>query len=143
MLLHKSLTIHAPALQVFDYWADFSNFQYFIPVIENIDVIDHRKSRWTIKTPLGHKVTFDSFITTYEPGNNLVWESRHEAGKARGDIRLTEQGNSTLVELDFEYDLHHDWMQSIARAVKRLGFPSVAFDLGLTHIKDKIEKDSR
>ena len=81
MLLRKSLTIHAPAQLVFGYWADFSNFQHFIAIIENIDVIDERRSRWTIKTPLGKKITFDSFITTYEPGNNLAWESKHAGGE--------------------------------------------------------------
>ena len=142
MLLRKSLTINAPAQLVFDYWADFTNFQHFIPIIESIDIIDDRQSRWTINAPLGHRITFDSLITTYEPGSNLVWESQHDGGKARGDIRLTEQGSSTQVELDFEYDLHHHWMQNIARVVNRLGFPSAAFNIGLLHIKDRIEKEN-
>ena len=142
MLLRKSLTINAPVQQVFDYWADFSNFQHFIPMIENIDIIDDKHSRWSIKTPLGRSIIFDSLITTYEPGNNLVWESQHDGGTARGDIRLTEKGNYTRVDLDFEYELHHHWMQNIARIANRLGFPSVAFDLGLSHIKEKIEQES-
>ena len=143
MLLSKSLTIHAPAQRVFDYWADFSNFQHFIPIIDNIDVIDDRQSRWTIKGPLGYTITFDSFIITYEPDSNLVWESRHDGGKARGDIRLTGLGESTRVELDFEYEIHHHRMRTIALTANRLGFPSLAFDLGLAHIKDRIEKESR
>ena len=140
MLLHKKLTIKAPAQQVFAYWADFRNFQQFIPLIETIDIIDNKRSRWIIHAPLGHKVIFESLITTFEPDKNLIWESRHADGFARGQLRLTELGENTQVELDFEYSLHRHWMQNIARLVARFGFPSVAFDHGLARIKAEIEK---
>ena len=141
MLLHKKLTIKAPAQQVFAYWADFRNFQQFIPMIKSIEILDDKRSRWTIDAPLGHKVLFESRITTYEPGENLIWESHHTGGFARGDLRLTALGESTQVELDFEYSLQHSWMQKIARLVSHFGFPSLAFDHGLARIKEKIEKD--
>ncbi len=142
MLLHKKITIKAPAQQVFAYWADFRNFQQFIPLIETIDIIDDKQSRWVIHAPLGHKVVFESLITTFEPGKNLVWESRHADGFARGQLRLTELGENTQVELDFEYSLHRHWVQNIARLVSRFGFPSLAFDHGLARIKEQIEKDN-
>lgn len=140
MILHKKLTINATPQQVFAYWADFRNFQQFIPIIEHIDVLDDRRSRWSIHAPLGHKVTFESLITVFEPGKNLVWESSHADGFARGDLRLIESGENTRVELDFEYDLHRNWMHNIARLVSHFGFPSLAFDHGLAHIKEQIEK---
>ena len=140
MLLHKKLTINAPAHQVFNYWADFRNFQQFIPIIEDIDIIDDKRSRWIIHAPLGHKVVFESLITTFEPDKNLVWESSHTDGHARGELRLTALGENTGVELDFEYNLHRSWMQNIARLVSHFGFPSLAFDHGLARIKEQIEK---
>lgn len=141
MLLHKKITIKAPAQQVFAYWANFRNFQQFIPLIETIDILDDKRSRWVIHAPLGHKVVFESLITTFEPGKNLVWESSHADGFARGQLRLFEQGENTQVELDFEYTLHRHWMQNIARLVSHFGFPSLAFDHGLARIKEQIEKD--
>ena len=85
---------------------------------------------------------FESLITTFEPGKNLVWQSHHAGDFARGDLRLTALGDSTQVELDFEYSLHRNWMQNIARLVSHFGFPSLAFDHGLARIKEKIEKDT-
>ena len=140
MLLHKNLTIKASPQQVFDYWADFRHFQQFIPIIERIDILDDQRSRWVIHAPLSHRVTFESLITTFEPGKNLVWESRHADGFARGNLRLIESGGHTRVELDFEYTLFRGWMQSIARLVSHFGFPSLAFDHGLARIKEQIEK---
>ena len=134
------MTINASPQQVFDYWADFRNFQQFIPIIESIEILDEKRSRWIIQAPLNHKVTFESCITTFEPGENLIWESRHADGFARGSLRLTESAENTHVELDFEYDLHRHWMHNIARLVSHFGFPSLAFDHGLMRIKEEIER---
>ena len=141
MILHKKLTINAPAQQVFAYWADFRHFQQFIPLIETIDILDNKRSQWVVHAPLGHRVVFESLITTFEPDKKLVWESTHADGFARGELRLTESGENTRVELDFEYTLYRGWMQRIARLVSHFGFPSLAFDLGLARIKEQIEKD--
>lgn len=141
MVLHKKLTINAPAQQVFAYWADFQNFQQLITIIESIEILDDKKSRWKIQAPLGHKIYFESLITMFEPDKNLIWESSHADGYARGELRLTELGENTWVELDFEYNLHREWMQNIARIVNRFGFPSLTFDHGLTRIKEKIERE--
>lgn len=141
VLLHKNLTINASPQKIFAYWSDFRNFQQFIPIIENIEILDDKRSRWVIHAPLGHKVVFESLITTFEPGKNLVWESAHADGHARGNLRLTALGKSTQVELDFEYCLHRSWMQNIARLVSHFGFPSLTFDHGLARIKEKIEKE--
>ena len=135
--LHKNLTIDAPAQQVFAYWADFRNFQQFIPMIESIDILDERRSRWVIHAPMGHKVSFESLITTYEPDESLVWESSHVDGHARGELKLIEQGDSTKVSLNYEYRLHRGWMQNIASLVSHFGFPSLAFDHGLARIRKR------
>jgi len=139
--LIKSLTIKAPSQSVFTYWADFRNFQEFIPIIDSIEILSDKKSRWIISAPLGYEVAFESLITTFEPDTNLVWESTHADGYARGELRLTEQGDSTRVEINFEYRLYRNWMQKIALLVSHFGFPSLAFDHGLARIKEKIEED--
>ena len=139
--LHKNLTINAPAQRVFDFWADFRNFQKFIPVIDSIEILNDKQSLWVILAPLGHKVTFESLITTFEPGSRLIWESRYADCYATGDLRLTEQGETTCVDLVYKYYLHSNCIQNMARLVSRFGFPSLAFDYGLARIKEKIEKD--
>ena len=133
--------IKAPAQKVFDFWADFRNFQEFIPVIDSIEILNDKQSRWVILAPLGHKVTLDSLITTFEPVSRLTWETRHADGYATGDLRLTDQGETTCVDLVYEYYLHSNWIQNMALLVSRFGFPSLTFDHGLASIKEKIEKD--
>jgi len=135
------MVINASPHRVFSFWADFRNFQEFIPIIDSIEILGDKKSRWLISAPMGHKVAFESVITAFEPGRKLVWESTHSDGHARGVLKLTELGEDTLIELDFEYRLQRSWMQNIARLFNRFGFPSLAFDHGLARIKEKIEED--
>jgi len=137
--LHKNLSIDAPAKQVFEFWSNFANFQEFISVIDRIDVLDDKTSRWIISAPMGHEITFTSTIVELEPDERLVWESVHHSGRASGTITFTESGGRTRVELDFEYSLRHHWMQTAACQLNRFGFPSRAFDHGLARIKEKIE----
>jgi hypothetical protein len=80
-------------------------------------------------------------ITTFEPNSTIAWESRHNNGFARGEIKLYEQHERTHVILEFEYHLYRPRLQSIARVVSHLGFPSLTFDHGLGRIKEKIEAD--
>ncbi len=141
--LTKHLTINAPAHKVFAFWADFQNFKQFIPIIENIEKLDDKHSRWIIRAPLGHSVEFESVITTFEPDKLLIWESNHADGHARGELTLTEQDGNTRVKLRYEYSLYRGWMHNMARLASHFGFPSLAFDHGLARIKEKIEKDVR
>jgi uncharacterized membrane protein len=140
--LHKYLTVDVSARQVFEFWSNFANFQEFISIIDRIDVIDDRTSRWIIRAPLGHEITFTSTIVELEADKHLVWESVHHNGTARGELTLTEADGRTRVELDFEYSLRHDWMQRVARLLNRHGFPSRAFDHGLERIRRKIEREA-
>lgn len=141
MKLHKQIRVRATPRQVFSYWSNFRNFRQFIPIIEEIDVIDAQRSRWIIRAPLNHRVSFESLITTSLPGEKLVWESTHPDGYARGELRLRPSGEYTVIELDFEYSLQRRWMHNIAQIVGRFGFPSLAFDHGLARIRQEIEKD--
>ena len=141
MILHKKITINAPAKQVFSYWANFQNFQQLVSIIESIEILDEKKSRWKILAPMGHNIYFQSLITRFKAGKYLSWESHHNDGYACGELRLSASGDYTLVELDFEYNLYQPWMQNIARIVSHFGFPSRAFDHGLLRIKEKIERE--
>ena len=141
--LHKHLSIDAPARRVFDFWSNFANFQEFISVIDRIDVLDDKTSRWIIRAPLGHEITFTSTIVELEANRRLVWESVHHSGSARGELTLTETDGRTRVELDFEYSLRHHWMQRVAQLLSRHDFPSHSFDHGLDRIKQKIEQEAK
>ncbi len=138
--VHKTITIDAPPSRVFDFWADFRNFPKFIPLIDSVEVLDERHSRWTVKAPLGKTVEFDSRITVLRPNERLCWETRHALGISHGSLRFSEEGAATRVDCDFDYAVKPFWLRRLARLMSELGFPSRAFDEGLRRIKHEIEE---
>ncbi|MCP4409512.1 MAG: hypothetical protein GY807_17530 [Gammaproteobacteria bacterium] len=137
----KTLYIDAPAAIVFDFWSDFRNFPKFVWLIERVDIIDDTKSRWIIKAPLGKKVEFKSEIKELVPSESIIWESRHYAVDSGGNIKFTESGRGTRVQLLFSYSIKAHWVHRLAKVMNRLGFPSASFDDGLRKIKRQIERD--
>lgn len=139
--IKKTIFINAPVGAVFRFWSDFRNFPSFIWLIERVEILDQTRSRWVIKAPLGKKVDFNSQITELIEDKSLIWESRHFAVDSRGDIKFTEHGHGTHVQLVFSYSIKLGWVHRIAKMMHRLGFPSVSFDEGLRKIKKEIERN--
>jgi len=75
----KSVTINKPRETVYAFWRDFSNLAAFMENIERIEVLDHHRSHWVVKAPVGHSVEWDSLITEDEPGRRIAWEADADA----------------------------------------------------------------
>jgi len=139
----SAVTIDAAPERVFSFWTDLENFHSFIPALAAVNVIDAHHSRWVVRAPLDYEISFDSVIVEQVPPERLVWETRHEAGNARGELNFTRDGSRTRVELVFRYALYRPWQQGIARLLHRIGFPARELDHGLEQIKNQIESRIR
>jgi uncharacterized membrane protein len=135
----KSLYVHAPVNQVFEFWSDFRNFPNFIWLVEEVHILDEMRSRWVIRAPLGRKVEFDSQITELIEGQSIVWRSQHYAVDSQGEIKFAGNDGYTRVQLVFSYSIKLHWVHKLANMMNRLGFPSATFDEGLKRIKGQIE----
>jgi uncharacterized membrane protein len=135
----KTLYIKAPVNAVFGFWSDFRNFPDFIWLIERVSILDETRSRWVVKAPMGKKVEFDSQITKLVEDESIVWRSSHYAVDSQGEITFSDNDDETRVQLVFSYSIKLRWVHKLAKAMNRLGFPSVTFDEGLKRIKNKIE----
>lgn len=140
--LQMSVTIEAAVERVFAFWSDLESFPCFIPALAAVRRLDEKRSRWVIRAPLDYEIHFDSTIVENAPPARLVWETRHSAGQARGELTFREDGTHTRVDLVFRYALHSDWLQPLARLMHRLGFPARTLEAGLVQIKRQIESRS-
>lgn len=135
----KTLCINAPVSAVFGFWSDFRNFPNFIWLVERVNILDEKRSRWVIKAPLGKKVEFDSQIIELTEGQSIVWRSRHHAVDSQGEIRFIESEGHTRVQLVFSYCIKLRYVHKLAKVMNKLGFPSATFDEGLRRIKYEVE----
>lgn len=137
--LHKKLKVNAAPDEVFSCWMKYPEFQDFIPAIESIELLDDKRSRWTVNTPLHKTVSFESRITGVEPGKSLAWESSHPEVSSSGRVQLVPHGDGTEVTLTLSFDFSHEWVSDLADMLAHFGFPSHAIDQGLELIKAHIE----
>lgn len=103
----RSVTIAKPRQELYAYWRDFKNLPSFMENVDQVAVVDDRKSRWTIRAPGETDIEFISTITDDRPGAEIAWESE-EGAPVRNSGRVTftdAAGNrGTVVDLTIAYD---------------------------------------
>ena len=70
------ITVNKPRQQVYDFWRKLSNLPLFMEHLEEVEEIDHTRSRWVAKVP-GHlgKIEWEAEIAKEINGELLGWNS--------------------------------------------------------------------
>jgi uncharacterized membrane protein len=56
-------------------WRDLASLPALMTHLEKVEVLDEKRSRWTVKAPAGTHVSWEAEITAEEPGRRLAWAS--------------------------------------------------------------------
>ncbi len=103
----RSVTIAKPRQELYAYWRDFKNLASFMENVDEVAVVDGRKSRWTIRAPGETDIDFVSTIVDDRPGEEIAWESE-EGAPVRNSGRVTftdaPANRGTIVDLTIAYD---------------------------------------
>lgn len=75
IFVEHSVVIDRPAQQVYAYWRQFENLPRIMSHLENVTVLDERRSRWVAKAPLGTHVEWEAEIVNDKPGERIGWHS--------------------------------------------------------------------
>ena len=144
-VVEKTLVIGAPPEQVYAFWVDPDRIEKLLPAVQSIDVLDARRSRWTVRAPFSTFVQFVAEMRVREAHRYLKWESTHGAGMetvaSRGELFFepVEEGAATRVRLRFSYEVPSEAAQQIISTLAALGYPEREFDTGLALIKEHLE----
>lgn len=104
--IRSSFTIDKPREEVYNFWRKLDNLPLFMNHLEDVKVINEKRSYWVLKLPTGvAKVSWDAEIVHDEPGYMIGWSSLPDsildnAGKVR--FRDTVDGG-TLVDVVITY----------------------------------------
>lgn len=99
-LANAVVTIARPRQELYDYWRDFANLPSFMENVREVEVLDDKRSRWTIAAPAGQEVVLVSEITQDIPGESITWRSTRESEiRNSGRIRFKDdpRGRGTIV----------------------------------------------
>ena len=105
-LLAEAVTINRPANELYEFWRNPANLEQVMENIASIEVIDDRRSRWTVKAPGGKEVSWESVITEDIPGGEITWQSAEGADVANsGRIQFIDAGRrGTVVRATIAYE---------------------------------------
>ena len=106
-IVGNTVLIGKPAQELYEPWRDFSKFPTFMDNVEKVEVLDGKRSRWTIKAPAGSSVELVTTITEDRPGQLIAWKSEPESEittDGRVEFIPAAPGRGTMVRLTMHYD---------------------------------------
>src|SRR5215467_9751146 len=73
--LKKSIIVDRSPEELYRYWHDFENLPKFVDMLEQVELFDLRRSRWTVLAPGGLRLTWDAEITIDRANEMIGWQS--------------------------------------------------------------------
>ncbi len=103
----QRITVRRPRQEVYAFWRNFENLARFMRNVANVEVIDAKRSRWTVKAPLGRQFVWVSHLIEDRPGERIAWETEYDADiRSTGwvEFRDTPDGQGTDVTAMIAYE---------------------------------------
>ena len=104
--VEKTITVMAPASQVYAFWRKLENLPRFMNHLESVVETDATHSHWVVKGPAGKSVQWDAEILEDRPNEMLSWRSLpgSEVDNA-GSVWFTAMPNNTgtIVKVALKY----------------------------------------
>ena len=102
----RTATINRPPEECYRFWRNFENLPRFMSHLEEVRVIDDKRSHWRAKAPAGTTVEWDSEVTEDRPNERISWRSLpgadvHNSGSV--NFKRGPGGRGTEVQVDLRY----------------------------------------
>lgn len=141
VLVEGVTTILAPAKYLYEFWRDPTRLPLLIRPLEDVQVLDAMRSRWTVRGAEGTRLEWVAQIINDQPGRVLAWRSVEAAAVHHvGAIRFTPApgGQGTEMRVRLEYVLPDDEAgRSLARALGH--HPDARLRTDLARFKQLVE----
>jgi len=105
--LKRAVTINCPPGQLYDFWSNLTNLSKLCDNVLSVEVLDARRSNWTLKAPGGFTLEWDAEITVDRPNEMIGWRSLQEADLDNaGYVRFEPApgGRGTVVRVALQYN---------------------------------------
>ncbi len=102
----QSILINRDVGDVYDLWANFENFPYFMENIDSITKTGERTSHWVMNGPLGVIFSWDVETTRMEENKRIAWSSKDNIGDITTSGQVTFNPlpqNQTEVTVTLQY----------------------------------------
>ena len=104
--VERSIVVYAPSDKVFRFWRNFANLPRFMDHLDEVQVLDAKRSHWIARGPGGVKVEWDAEIINEVPNELIAWRSTSGTVDHAGSVHfeLGPGGRGTIVRVSLQYD---------------------------------------
>ncbi|MBK9052585.1 MAG: SRPBCC family protein [Chloroflexi bacterium] len=102
----KSINVKETAPAVYQLWANFENFPYFMKYVRNVRKTGPKTSHWEIAGPLGMTVEWNAEMTRLEEDKRIAWNSKDMDGTITTSGQVTFNNlpnNETEITVTMQY----------------------------------------
>ncbi len=78
--VYSAVVVNKSAQECYEFWRDVSHLPKFMHWIETVTPIDERRSRWTVRTPMGARLEWNAELTEDDRSKHLTWRARDNEG---------------------------------------------------------------
>ncbi len=103
----RAVMINRPRDALYAYWRDFANLPSFMENVKSVEILDEKRSSWTVAGPAGVDMELASEITEERPGEYIAWRSTEESDvdhEGWVEFRDNPFGRGTEVRVLISYD---------------------------------------
>jgi uncharacterized membrane protein len=104
--IERSVVVYAPRDRLYRYWRNFANFPRFMDYLEEVQVLDDRRSRWIARAPGGVRIEWEAEVINDIPNELIAWRSTGGTVDHAGSVHfeLGPGGRGALVRVAMQYD---------------------------------------
>jgi uncharacterized membrane protein len=101
-----AVRVSRPPDELYRWWRDFSRLPSVMRHLRSVEVLDDRRSRWTVRGPMGSDVSWEAEIIEDRPNEMIGWRSVPGGPVDHfGKVMFTRdaRGEETVVRVDLMY----------------------------------------
>ena len=104
--VETAVTVESTPVELYRFWRDLSNLPRLTHHLEDVTVLDDRRSRWRARAPGNRTVEWEAEITADTPGESLAWRSVDGDIPNSGELRFLPAtgGRGTVVKARLEFE---------------------------------------
>lgn len=104
----QDITVKGDVSTVYNIWADFETFPYFMKYVNSVVKTGPRTSHWEVAGPLGTKVEWDAETTRMDHNQRIGWNTKDHDGTitTSGEVVFAPLPNEqTHISVTMNYSL--------------------------------------
>lgn len=76
----RTIIVKGDVHDIYELWANFENFPYFMKYIKSVEITGPRTSHWVMEGPAGIAVDWNAEMTRQEADKRIAWSSKDQKG---------------------------------------------------------------